>query len=147
MSARTCTSKITVSSAQDVADLALSLLDECRSEDVQVDWEGSIHVGIPLQLPYGSSLTVTGSNPEESAIIGGDTTFPLLAAKGSQLNLRYLRIVDGKGGGVVGLESNVTAQHCVFDSNTIRQGGAAIRLEKGSLDLANCSFDNNRAVS
>lgn len=148
MSSKDCSATIEVKSAEDVSSLALLLLDEeCRGADVKVDWQDAISLTIPLRLPEGSSLTLVGSSVEESGIIGGQTTFPLLTTEGSKLNLRSLRIFGGTAGGIVGSHSNVTAEQCIFEDNNSDEDGAAIRMEDGTLDLSNCTFIDNEAVS
>lgn len=148
MSVADCSSVFNVNSPEDIADLGILLLDDCRGADVEVLWDERIPLSFPLYISDGTSLTLNGTSPETSAIIGGGTaTFPLVTAVGSHLSLRHLRVVDGTGGGIVGLDSSITAEHCVFQGNTVEGNGAAIRLDSGRLDLTNCTFSDNQAVS
>lgn len=146
MSVVDCTS-ISVGSAQDAVELALLLVGECHGKRTTVAWDGAVVLTIPLTIPDGSTIIIMGLGPDRSALLGGGTTFPLLAAQGADLTLQRLQVGRGVGGGVAGWGSNITAQHCEFESNGSEGDGAAIRLDQGKLDLTNCSFVDNHAVS
>lgn len=147
MATKTGCSQIKVSSPEEAANLAILLVGACRGHNVVVAWSGEVQSSIPLHLPEGSSVTLVGSREERSAIVGGATTFPLVTAQSSDLNLKFLEILGGTHGGIVATQSNITAESCTFTQNAVAEGdGAAISLDGGRLRLRECAFVENHAV-
>lgn len=133
-----------------------------------IDSEFRNHVHCHSIKSYGSCLVVNSdfvSNSRTAIYSSGETeiidsrflenSFELgggAIANYDVLNLLncefFANSVDDDGGAIItGLGSNTTARNCTFSGNEAGRRGGAIYNDFGILEIVDCMFEHNRAIS
>lgn len=122
---------LAVSSTEEAATLAASL-QLCSNGSFAVEWTGEVSVVETISVTGGTSLTITGAQPDAVADGGGSVRL-FVVERGSSLHLSDMTVRNGytygDGGAILAEHSTVSFSGSIsFLSNSAASNGGALNV-------------------